>query len=606
MLCTKRRFPIFNYFILLIFIASFGITGINLSAEESYPYSQALAIIREKALFYKPSVIKKNNKNLKAVLSSLDRYSDYLTPKEYSEFLKSQKSYYTGLGMEIEKDAQGRIICMPYPGSPADLAGIGFGDILVAVNGKKTEKKSIFSISSMTRGPEGTSVILTIKDEKGRQKQLRIERKKIRARSVGFQKTDNICIIKISVFTLGTGRDLKFALTDMAENCPVVIDLRGNPGGDLNSAIDCAMLFLDKGSNIIKIEKRYETKIYKSTGNKVEISSPVYIFQDRHTASAAEVFIAALTQNKKAVSIGEKTYGKGVVQDIFELGDGSAIFLTTGYLIPPNGIKYHKKGLVPDYKAKNSEACSDIVKALIKGEPVSALPEPEKKKNKKKAKKPGKKSGAMFFACFDRNFNFNKDALEWSFHLKKSYEIIRETYIFQRKISHGISYIVCVGPGKTRSRIEKKRKALTQKVGIPMFIKYVEKDLRPEKKITIKKSISSKKKLQKSDKSWHIQAGSYLSFESALAEVKRLKRSIRMLPVWLEIAASDLNRDRANKAKLDFETHGFKARLNIEQKESHDIFYRIFIGPYSVKNDLLIETIKKDSIISEDAFWIEK
>ncbi len=368
------------------------------------------------------------------------------------------------------------------------------------------------------------------------------------------------------------------------------------------------MLLLDKGIHIVKIKKKYETKVYKSTGNKVEFSSPVYIFQDRHTASAAEVFSAALTQNKKAVSIGEKTYGKGVVQDIFQLSDGSAIFLTTGYLIPPNGFKYNEKGLSPDYRAKNPDNGTyfNIAKALITGKPVFESSGHQKKKNRKLTKKLKKESKGMFFACFDRNFNFNKNALEWSFKLKKSYEIIRDPYIFQRKISDGISYIVCMGPDSTRSGIEKKRSFLTKTVGIPMFIKYIEKDSLSGGKIAVKKNIPAKKKPAESNKSWHIQTASYISFDSALAEVKRLKKNIRMLPAWIEIIASDLNKDKADKSKKDFEDQGFRAKLAIVEKNSTDILYRIFIGPYSIKNNILLKTMKKDKIISQDAFWVQR
>ncbi len=288
--------------------------------------------------------------SLKAYLHSIDPYADFLNPDEYKTFKRSQKSNYVGVGMRIERDATGQISCIPFPGSPAEKAGITRGDILKAIDGIDIAKKSLFGIGAMIGGKEGTQVVIILLAPDGALKTVSVKREAVSSDSVQEHKFDSLTVIKILLFRSSTQRELKYFITQTQTSKPVVIDLRGNGGGDLNSAIDCAMLFLAKDIKIVDIKKKTSVKSYRSFGNAVKSTLSVYIWQDEDTASAAEVFIAALTQNKRALSVGRKTYGKGTVQDIIELSDGSAMFLTTGYLHTPDGDRYHNKGLKPNYR----------------------------------------------------------------------------------------------------------------------------------------------------------------------------------------------------------------------------------------------------------------
>lgn len=313
--------------------------------------SDIITKIREKSLYELPLKKMMTNKSLKEYLRQQDPYSDYLSREEYNGFKASQKNNYAGVGMEIERNADGNIICFPYPDGTADSNGIKAGDILKGVNGINVSGKSVFLIGTMVRGEEGSEVRLEILDKMGNLRQLNLKRAAVQTESVVKKEIDNITVIQILYFNKSTQRELKYAFMNVNKQQPIVIDLRGNPGGDLHSAIDSTMLFFFKGKKIVDIVGKKATKSYKSTIKTLTINSgiPLYLWQDEMTASAAEVFIAALTQNKRAVSIGKRTYGKGTTQEIIELKDGTAVFLTTGYLHPPDGIRYDGKGIAPDY-----------------------------------------------------------------------------------------------------------------------------------------------------------------------------------------------------------------------------------------------------------------
>jgi len=315
-------------------------------------YLEAVTQINENYLFITSDIGRKQiiQDTIKSYLKDSDTFSDYLSAEEYSKFKKSQQDNYVGIGMEIEKNSSGAIVCFPYPNTPAEKAGIKVGDILETIDGKSLQKRSLFTIASMARGKKGTRIILTILQKNGTRKKITVTRSPVKVEYVSKSLLSSMPVIKILAFTRNTQRELKDILTGLEKDKPIIIDLRGNPGGDLYAAIDSAMLFLQKGTPVLSVKTRKQDKqIYKSLNNALNSTSPIYLWQDQRTASAAEVFIAALTQNRRAISIGKKTFGKGTKQDIIELSDGSALVLTTGYLQTPDGTIYHKQGLQPMY-----------------------------------------------------------------------------------------------------------------------------------------------------------------------------------------------------------------------------------------------------------------
>lgn len=340
--------PAFFLIALYIFFSPVSVCASPVMDEDVQAYLQAINEIEKNSL---EPITRRDilARSLKAYLKVTDSFSAYLTPEEYDDFKSSQKSGYVGLGMEFESDAAGRILCFPYPEGAAGKAGIRAGDILESADGQDMAELSPFMAAVKSMGKEGTEAVLKILQKNGGHQEVRVKRTAPPPLSVRVEKQDDFTLIRILSFTGTTRQELQNALADAKESPPIIFDLRGNPGGDLYAATDCATLFLEKDKTIVGVRSRAETKLYKNMTLPLNIRTPIYIWQDEGTANAAEVFIAAMIENGRARSVGKKTLGKGVRQDIVELADGSALFITTAWLQTPEGSLYHAKGLEPTY-----------------------------------------------------------------------------------------------------------------------------------------------------------------------------------------------------------------------------------------------------------------
>jgi carboxyl-terminal processing protease len=292
-------------------------------------------------------------------LKLMDPYAEYLDAVEYRAFVASQRDSFTGVGMEIETNENGQIVCFPYSDSPASRSGIENNDILEAVEGRRVEGLSIYRVAQLLSKKNTDEVNIAIIKKDGMQNNLVIKRQYFLKSSVAAEFLSGMHIIRIKAFTRSTKRDLNLALKAIGEDSVIVLDIRDNPGGDFYKAIDSAMIFLEKNKKIVTIKHRQTEKVFASTTMAYHKDATVYIWQNQNTASAAEVFSAALTENKRAVSIGKISYGKGIVQDIEELRGGAAIIFTSGYLLTPSGDVYHKKGLTPDHRLVGDQLSTD-------------------------------------------------------------------------------------------------------------------------------------------------------------------------------------------------------------------------------------------------------
>jgi len=174
-----------------------------------------------------------------------------------------------------------------------------------------------------------------------------VTRARVDAPAVSESSIDGQRVIRLASFTPNTRSEVEFAVQRWDRNQPIVIDLRTCGGGDFYAAVDTAMLFLPKGAPVVTVRGREGARLYSSTLVKGPPRQAVFLWQDEATASAAEVFIGALTGNERAVSIGTVSAGKGSRQDIVELADGSALIMTTGYLLTPRGFAFNGHGLPP-------------------------------------------------------------------------------------------------------------------------------------------------------------------------------------------------------------------------------------------------------------------
>ena len=313
-------------------------------------FLEAVTQFNNHDLYLKPEVKRRElvQETLRSVVERLDPYAAYMTANEFSQWKKSQGDQYAGIGMEILKNSLGQVICLPYPDSPAAKAGIQTGDKLISIDGESVHGRSILALSAIA-GNQGESVRLSIMGDTKEQKHITVKRSRIAFNSVSISRIANIDVIKISAFTSDTKAKLRDALTNFSELKPLVIDLRNNAGGNLFAAIDSTMLFLANQEKIVSIKSRQDINNYESKSVRINSSSPLFLWQNTGTASAAEVFIAALTNNQRATSIGTNSFGKGTRQEIFELSDGSALVITTGFLQTPNGLHFDGIGLRPDY-----------------------------------------------------------------------------------------------------------------------------------------------------------------------------------------------------------------------------------------------------------------
>lgn len=284
---------------------------------------------------------------LRTFLSRLDPYAHYLEKRVFEAYRESLENRYGGVGILLVQHKRGApIFCIPLS-AEAKRAGIGMDDRLLSVNGTPVRGVNFYMVSSWIRGKTGTKVVLEVTDSTGKRKKVLLKRTMQHFHTVEKTEIQGFEAIKIKMFGTQTAQELYEVLKAFPRELPIVIDLRGNGGGDFKEAIAGADLFLPKGTFVAALQKRQAKEtFYAQSGDRFP-GRRVVLLQDRHTASAAEVFIAALTQNGRAESVGKRSYGKGVAQRFYTLSNGDVILLTYAGIVTPEGIDYDGIGLLP-------------------------------------------------------------------------------------------------------------------------------------------------------------------------------------------------------------------------------------------------------------------
>ena len=291
---------------------------------------------------------------IRGMLQALDDpHSAYLEPNIYKLSLSNLEGTFNGIGAYFTvKDKQLTIIA-PIAGSPADKAGIKAGDIIVEVDGAPVAEMSLAEVLVKIRGPEGTTVKLLVLHE-GQTEPVTIEivRARLEVPSVSLEMKGEIADIKITDFSERTGQELVTVLKDpaMANARGIILDLRGNPGGLLDTVVDVASHFLHSGT-IFQIRDNQgnitTTQVRPST---LVTDLPMVVLVDSASASASEVLSGALQDYGRATIAGTKTYGKGSANTLFPLSDGSGLYLTTARWLTPKGRLIEGEGIEPDQK----------------------------------------------------------------------------------------------------------------------------------------------------------------------------------------------------------------------------------------------------------------
>ncbi len=297
------------------------------------------------------------NGAINGMIESLDDpYSDYMTKEEAEKFHESISSSFQGIGAEIQEKDGNIVVVSPIKGSPAEKAGIKPNDIILAVDGKSIHGMSATDAVMLIRGKKGTDVTLSVqKAGSDEPTEIKITRDDIPLNTVNAEMMDNgIAKVQITSFSENTYKELQDALADMEKQGMkgLVIDLRQNPGGLLDQAIKISNLFVPEGKLILQVEDRNgkREKIAAEGGKKIDV--PVSVLIDGGSASASEIFAAAVSQSANIPLVGEKSFGKGTVQTASDFNDGSNIKFTTAKWLTPNGDWIHTKGIMPDVEAK--------------------------------------------------------------------------------------------------------------------------------------------------------------------------------------------------------------------------------------------------------------
>ena len=294
---------------------------------------------------------------IKGMLSSLDPHSSFLSPEAYKEMQAETKGEFGGIGIQIGIKEGMLTVIAPIEDTPAYRAGLKAGDKIIKINNELTKDMSLHDAVDKMRGAPKTSVIITILREGWKEtKDFTLVREIIKVKSVKSKLLeDGIGYVKINQFQEQTAADLSTALEKLTQEKmnSLILDLRNNPGGLLNSAVGVTSQFLPPGKLVVYIKgKKGEKTDYNTTEDKPDYNIPMIVLVNEGSASASEIVAGALKDWNRAVILGTKTFGKGSVQSVIPLSDGSGLRLTTAIYYTPKGTSIQATGIAPDIIVK--------------------------------------------------------------------------------------------------------------------------------------------------------------------------------------------------------------------------------------------------------------
>lgn len=281
-----------------------------------------------------------------------DPYSRFMKPSAFDNMQQETSGEFGGLGILIGVKDKLLTVIAPIEGTPAYKAGILAGDKIIKVEGKSTKGMSVNDAVNLLRGKRGSPVELTIRRAEAAPRAYVVVRDVIKIPSVrGKMINENIGYAYISQFIQSTGEDLDKVVAQLHKDHDLkgfVLDLRNNPGGLLSAAVEVGKVFLSR-KNIVSLKGRRGDEVnYRAYADSPYANVPIVVLTNEGSASASEIVAGALRDNNRAVIVGQKTFGKGSVQTVLPLQDGSAVALTTAYYYTPSGVCIHKVGIEPD------------------------------------------------------------------------------------------------------------------------------------------------------------------------------------------------------------------------------------------------------------------
>lgn len=288
-----------------------------------------------------------------------DPYTTYLTPEDAQRFDEDLSGSFDGIGAEIENKNGLLIVVAPLDDSPAKIAGLRSQDVILKIDGEDVSKMTFYGAINKIRGKKGTIVTVSIYRPSTKENlEIKITRDTIKVNSVKWEEKNGILVIKIAQFGEDTVSLTKQAAQLIIDkNYPgLIIDLRDNPGGYLESAVDIASLFIDNNKTVVQEENnKGEKKQIPATLNPILKNKKLVVLINEGSASASEIFAGAIGDYQLGTVIGQKSFGKGSVQTLEDLKDGSKIKITVAKWLTPKGRAIDKEGIKPDIEVKISE-----------------------------------------------------------------------------------------------------------------------------------------------------------------------------------------------------------------------------------------------------------
>lgn len=373
----KKQKAIFVGALLIITLVAIAEMGFQIRAvaEDRYTelqnFSKVLNMVQQ---YYVESVDTKKlvYGAIKGMLRELDPHTNFMPPEIFKEFESETAGEFGGLGIEISVQNNILTIISPIEDTPAWQAGIKAGDKVIAIDGKSTKGMSLVEASQMMRGKKGSKIVLKIvRDAKEKPIDITIVRGSVKIKSVKYTDLgDKYAYVKVTSFIENTTRDLEKILEEHIKKHGriegLMLDFRRNPGGLLEQAIRMSDLFLKQGVIVSTIGRNpNEKEVASATGKGKHTDFPIIVLVNEYTASASEIVSGALQDNKRALIVGERTFGKGSVQSVVKLGDGSGLKITVARYYTPSGTSIQADGIHPDIEIQNVDA-EAFQKAIIR------------------------------------------------------------------------------------------------------------------------------------------------------------------------------------------------------------------------------------------------
>lgn len=302
-------------------------------------------------------------KSIREMLKRLnDPYTRFMDPQEFKNMQVDTSGELTGIGITISQDEKTKqlVVIAPIEDTPAFKAGILAKDVILKIDGKSTKGMDTNQAVSLIRGSAGTPVTLTIQ-RNNQQKQFRITRARIEIHPVRYSQKQTsvgkVGYIRLNQFSANASKEMLEAIRNLEKQqvSGYILDLRGNPGGLLFSSVEIARMWMDKGT-IVSTVDRQGTREREVANGRALTDKPLVILVDKGSASASEILSGALQDNKRAVLVGTQTFGKGLVQSVRPLDDGSGLAVTIAKYLTPNNRDINKHGIDPDVKLELSDA----------------------------------------------------------------------------------------------------------------------------------------------------------------------------------------------------------------------------------------------------------